>query len=410
MFGLPLKLNSSEFGSGKNSGSHSQTGRGRFHVLITVNASWNVWNFRRPVLSALLDQGYRVTVLAPEDQFRSEIEAFGCKFIALAMDQKGLNPVHDLALLSRFKSTFARERPDAILSYTIKNNVYGALAARALKIPFIPNITGLGTAFLSGGPLQRVAELLYRVAFSSLPVIFFQNEDDQDLFLKRGLVKPHQARLLPGSGIDLDHFGPAAYPEPDSPTTFLLIGRMLRDKGILEYVEAARMVKARYPETRFQLLGAAGSQNRSAFSLDQAQAWQQSHGIEYLGTVPDVRQNIGAAHCVVLPSYREGAPRTLMEAAAMGRPLIATDVPGCRSLVDPGRTGLLCVPRDARSLANTCFGFMALPHDARIRMGQAGRRKMEREFDQILVAEAYRHAIAQIAAPAAVELNTPAFA
>ena len=379
-------------------------------MIVTVNASWNVWNFRRPVLSALLKQGYRVTVLAPEDQFRSEIESFGCRFIPLEMDQKGLNPAHDIALLARFKSIFARERPDVVLSYTIKNNIYGAFAARALGIPFIPNITGLGTAFLSGGLLQKVAETLYRTAFSAVPVVFFQNEDDQDLFLKRSLIKPGQARLLPGSGIDLDHFGRAAYPSADSPTTFLLIGRMLRDKGIMEYVEAARIVKRKFPETRFQLLGAADAKNRTAFSLDEARSWQSSHGVEYLGTSPDVREHIGMAHCVVLPSYREGAPRTLMEAAAMARPLIASDVPGCRTLVDSGQTGLLCTPRDARSLANTCLGFMALPHGARVAMGEAGRRKMEREFDEVHVANAYRQAITEIAPASGPELSTVAFA
>ena len=399
-----------EFGLSRGPRTRAERGGAAMHVLITVNASWNVWNFRRPVLSALLDQGCRVTVLAPEDQFRSEIEQFGCRFIPLAMDQKGLNPIRDLALLSRFKSIFARERPDVILSYTIKNNIYGALAARALGISFIPNITGLGTAFLSGGVLQSVAEVLYRAAFSSLPVVFFQNEDDRDLFLKRRLVKPDRARLLPGSGIDLNHFDRSAYPAADSPTTFLLVARMLRDKGILEYVEAARIVKSRFPETRFQLLGAADAQNRSAFSLDQAHSWQQSHGVEYLGTAPDVRQHIGNAHCVVLPSYREGAPRTLMEAAAMARPLIASDVPGCRALVDSGETGLLCTARDARSLANTCLGFMALPHEARIAMGEAGRRKMEREFDQLLVANAYRQAIADIAEASGPDLKAVAFA
>ena len=171
------------FGSSDSSWPATR-GRG-LHVIVTVNASWNVWNFRRPVLSALLKQGYRVTVLAPEDQFRSEIESFGCRFIPLEMDQKGLNPAHDIALLARFKSIFARERPDVVLSYTIKNNIYGAFAARALGIPFIPTITGLGTAFLSGGLLQKVAETLYRTAFSAVPVVFFQNEEDQDLFLKR---------------------------------------------------------------------------------------------------------------------------------------------------------------------------------------------------------------------------------
>lgn len=397
------------FGHFGSLGGAGPTRRG-LHVIVTVNASWNVWNFRRPVLSALLKQGYRVTVLAPEDQFRSEIESFGCRFIPLEMDQKGLNPAHDIALLARFKSIFAHERPDVVLSYTIKNNIYGAFAARALGIPFIPNITGLGTAFLSGGLLQKVAETLYRTAFSAVPVVFFQNEDDQDLFLKRSLIKPGQARLLPGSGIDLHHFDRAVYPSADSPTTFLLIARMLRDKGIMEYVEAARIVKRKFPETRFQLLGAADAKNRTAFSLDEARSWQSSHGVEYLGTSPDVREHISMAHCVVLPSYREGAPRTLMEAAAMARPLIASDVPGCRTLVDSGQTGLLCTPRDARSLANTCLGFMALPHGARVAMGEAGRRKMEREFDEVHVANAYRQAITEIAPASGPQLSTVAFA
>lgn len=366
------------------------------HLMMTVNAAWNIWNFRHNLVAALLDDGHRVTVLAPADGSETSLERIGCSFIPLPMDPGGLNPMRDLGLLRRIHKAFARERPDAVLGFTIKNNLYGAIIAKRLKIPFIPNVTGLGTAFLSGGALQSVAEKLYRAAFRSLPVVFFQNDDDAELFLRRGLVRREQGRVLPGSGIDLQYFTPAEYPPPGQPPTFLMIARLLRDKGVFEFVEAARIVRAHLPEARFQLVGAADADNRTAITLDEVREWERSHAIHYLGPVADVRPNIAAAHCVVLPSYREGAPRTLIEAAAMARPLIATDVPGCRAVVDSGASGLLCAPRDAKDLADACLDFLSLPRKAQIRMGLAGRRKMERQYDQQIVINAYRAAVASL--------------
>lgn len=363
------------------------------HVLATVNAAWNVWNFRRPVIAALLADGHRITVLAPPDDSVGKVEALGCRFVALKMDQKGLNPVRDFALLRRLRAAFREHEPDVVLSFTIKNNNYGALAARSLGIPFIPNVSGLGTAFLSGGPLRWLAESLYRLAFAGLPTVFFQNCDDRDLFVGRKLVRSGQARLLPGSGIDLAHFAPAEYPPARAAPTFLMIARMLRDKGVHEFVEAARVVKARHPDARFQLLGAVDSQNRTAIDRATVNEWERSGAIEYLGICEDVREHIARAHCVVLPSYREGAPRTLIEAAAMARPLIASDVPGCRSVVEDGVTGFLCEVRSGESLARACLRFLELPREAQIAMGAAGRSKMQREFDQAHVVEAYRQAI-----------------
>jgi len=263
--------------------------------------------------------------------------------------------------------------------------------AKNADIPFIPNVSGLGTAFLSGGALQFVAETLYKQAFRGLETVFFQNDDDRDLFVRRRLVKDGQTRLLPGSGIDLERFAPV--PQPDGPPVFLMIGRLLRDKGVLEYAEAARRLRISHPQARFRLLGATGSANRSAIGADTVKAWQDEGIIEYLGTTDDVRPHIAAASCVVLPSYREGAPRTLIEAAAMSRPLIATDVPGCRAVVDDGRNGYLCAVKDGASLADACARFLALTPDDRSAMGRAGRSKMEQEFDQALVATAYLSAI-----------------
>lgn len=363
------------------------------HILMTVNAAWNIWNFRRPLVEALASDGHRITVLAPPDDEVPELERLGCHVRPLEMSVKGLNPLEDLKLQRRFGRIFSEERPDAVLSYTIKNNIFGARAAKPAGVPFIPNVTGLGTAFLSGKLLQTVTEQLYRHSFAALPVVFFQNEDDRDLFLDRRLVRLDQARLLPGSGIDLERFAPAAMPAPEEPPAFLMIARLLRDKGVVEFVDAARRVKARHPQARFQLLGAVGSKNRSAIGREMLDAWVAEGVVEYLGTTNDVRPAIAAASCVVLPSYREGAPRTLIEAAAMARPLIATDVPGCRAVVDRDVSGYLCDVKSAESLANAMERFLALSPEAQRAMGAAGRAKMEREYDQRLVVDAYREAL-----------------
>jgi glycosyltransferase involved in cell wall biosynthesis len=369
---------------------------GSMHILMTVNAAWNIWNFRRPLVEALQADGHRITVLAPPDDAVQDLERLGCRVRSLEMSVKGLNPLQDVRLQRRFARVFREERPDAVLSYTIKNNVFGARAAKSVGVPFLPNVTGLGTAFLSGKLLQTVTEQLYRRSFAGLPVVFFQNEDDRDLFLDRRLVKADQVRLLPGSGIDLARFAAAPMPDPDAPPVFLMITRLLRDKGVMEFVEAARQVKVRHPKARFQLLGAVGSENRSAIDCSTLNGWVAEGVVEYLGTTPDVRPAITAASCVVLPSYREGAPRTLIEAAAMARPVIATDVPGCRAVVDGGVSGFLCTVRSADSLSDAVERFLALSPDAQCAMGAAGRAKMEREYDQALVIDAYRMAMVQI--------------
>ena len=375
------------------------------HILITVNAAWNVVNFRRPIVEAMIADGHSVTVLAPRDDSVAALERLGCRFLPLEMSVKGLNPMQEVKLIGRMRKIFRTERPDAIFSYTIKNNIFGALAARPLGIPFIPNVTGLGTAFLSGGFLQRIAEGLYRRAFRNLGVVFFQNEDDRDLFLERRLVTQQQARLLPGSGIDLIHFAATDYAKNEDAPVLLMIARLLRDKGVLEYVAAARKVKSDHPRARFQLLGAVGAANRTAIDAATLKSWQEEGAIEYLGTADDVRPHIAAAHCVVLPSYREGAPRTLIEAAAMARPLIATDVPGCRAVVEDGVTGYLCKVRDGDDLAKSMNTFLALPQAEMAQMGLAGRAKMAAHFDQAIVVEAYRNALASEPSPFKQRVN-----
>ncbi|MBW8636216.1 glycosyltransferase family 4 protein [Hoeflea sp. WL0058] len=335
-------------------------------------------------------------MLAPPDESIANLQDAGCSFVPLEMDVKGLNPIEDLKLVRAFRRHFLELRPDAVLSYTIKNNIFGALAARLAKVPFIPNVTGLGTAFLSGGMLQTVAELLYRSSYRNLPVVFFQNDDDRDLFLKRRLVRPGQTQLLPGSGIDLLRYAAAPLPAENQPPIFLMISRLLRDKGVYEYVEAAQRVKQRFPTVQFQILGAIGADNRTAIDATEVDAWKNEGLIEHLGTTDDVRPHIANAHCVVLPSYREGAPRTLIEGAAMARPLIATDVPGCRSIVDPDESGYLCEVRSGSSLAEACFRFLDLSYAEKMAMGTAGRRKMERQFDERIIIDSYFAALGKV--------------
>lgn len=366
-------------------------------LLLTANTAFKLVNFRSGMLKALREDGHELVALVPEDNHAPALRRMGIRVLPLAMDNKGTSPLRDGALLARLFQTFRSERPDAVLSFTIKNNIYGALAARRLEIPFLPNVTGLGTAFIHDGLVNRVVKVLYRRAFRHLPVVFFQNPDDQALFEQEELTGPAQARLLPGSGIDLQAFRPEPVPDIAEGMRFLLIARLLRDKGVVEFVEACRQLRAESFNLRGQLLGPLGTANRTAVPQQVVDSWVAEGAIEYLGATSDVRPSIARAHCVVLPSYREGTPRSLLEAAAMGRPVIATDVPGCRETLLPGKSGLLCRVREAGDLARAMRDMASLTADERERMGRAGRMHVEARFDERLVIEAYRQALDEIA-------------
>jgi glycosyltransferase involved in cell wall biosynthesis len=312
--------------------------------------------------------------------------------IAVKVERSGVNPWADLGLLREYRRLLKRLRPAAYLGYTIKPNIYGAVAAASLGIPALPNVSGLGTAFIRDGLLQHVVTGLYRVGFRRAPVVFFQNAEDRQLFVDRRIVRPDQARVLPGSGVDLERFAPA--PPAEGPPTFLLVARLLRDKGVIEFVEAARMLRPLLPDARFQLLGPIDEENRTGIDRAQLDDWVSGGAIDYLGTTDDVRPFIAAATAVVLPSYREGLPRSLLEAAAMARPLIAADVPGCRDVVEEGVNGYLCTVRDAASLAAAMRRLAQLPPEQRLAMGQAARRKVQDRFSEEIVVRAYLDVLA----------------
>jgi len=364
-------------------------------VVICANMAWNLVNFRSNLIKALLEHGYEVAAVAPPDRHASRLEELGATFIALPMDNKGVSPFRDLILLVGFWRLLRAVRPCAYLGYTIKPNIWGSFAARLAGVPAINNISGLGTAFIRETWLTKVVCLLYWAALSGAFRVFFQNPEDRALFLQRGLVNAKRAALLPGSGIDLDWFQPRA---PSSGCgagpRFLLIARLLWDKGVGEYVAAARLVRARHPGAVFQLAGMLDVENRTAIDAATVNAWVAEGVIDYAGPLDDVRPAIADADCIVLPSYREGAPRTLLEAQAMGRPVIATDVPGCREVVVAGETGLLCRVRDAEDLARAMLAMIDMSAEARQAMGAAARRMVEARFDEAIVIKAYLDAVA----------------
>ena len=366
-------------------------------VLISINAAWNVANFRAGLVKALVEDGFEVVAAVPDDGALERVRALGARVIVLPMTSASASVFKDLVLFWRYLRLLRRERPAVYLGWTIKPNTYGSLAARLAGAARINNISGLGTAFIGAGWLRRVAQLLYRVGLSRSATVFFQNADDRDLFLRKGLVRGDQAELLPGSGIDPARFDPANWPGPpgDGAFRFLLIARLIGDKGVREYVAAARSIRTSHPQARFQLLGFLDVDNRTAVSRAELDGWIAEGLIEYLGETEDVRPFIAAADCVVLPSYREGLSRVLLEAAAMQLPAIATDVPGCRDVVVEGQTGLLCRPRDAQDLARRMAEMIAFEPAVRERMGVAARSHVCRNFSEATVIAAYRAALAR---------------
>lgn len=369
----------------------------RPRVMISINTSWNILNFRANLIRAIIDAGYDVVAASPLDAWSGRLTDIGCTYVDLPIDSGGTSPIRDMGLIVRYWHLLVRERPVAFLGYTIKPNIFGSLAAQSLKIPTINNISGLGTSFIRKSWLTSLVKLLYRVALGRSARVFFQNRDDRDLFIAEQLVPAARTEVLPGSGIDLTRFTPSPLPAAPEGPVFLLIGRLLGDKGINEYVEAARMVRRVHPGVRFQLLGYLDVDNATAISRQDVEAWVKEGVIEYLGDTDDVRPFIAAADCVVLPSYREGTPRTLLEAAAMARPIVATNVPGCRDLVDAGQNGFLCEARDAAGLASALQRVIALPASHRSAMGASSRALVEARYDEAIVIDRYLRAIASVA-------------
>ena len=357
-------------------------------VAIVINTSWNIYNFRLGLIKALIEDGHEVVAVAPEDGYSKLLIENGCEFFHVFIDNQGVNPIKDLKLIYGLWKLYRNIKPDVVLQYTIKPNIYGSLAARFLKIPTINNVSGLGTVFLKDNLLSKISRSLYKLAFRFPAKVFFQNKDDEKLFVDDKLVKPEKTEVIPGSGINIGKFAKTPM-QFQSGYTFLLISRIIQDKGIREFIEAIKILKSESINAHFQILGPKEPGHKRGIPLAEIDSWITDGLIEYLGTSDDVRPFISHAQCIVLPSYREGTPRTLLEAASMGRPLIATDVPGCREVVKHGHNGLLCEVRNAQDLADKMRQMLALDESAARVMADNSRKMAEGNFDEQIVINKY---------------------
>jgi glycosyltransferase involved in cell wall biosynthesis len=369
-------------------------------ILMSINTAWNVCNFRAGLIRSLKDHGYDVVVAAPADDYVGRVMQMGCRFVKVPMDNNGTNPARDLRLLLHYLQVLHAERPQVYLGYTVKPNVYGSIAAHVLGIPVINNIAGLGTTFINRTPVTHMVRALYRFSLRRSRRVFFQNADDQDCFVREKIVPSKITDRLAGSGVDLAYFRPSPAPSLQGrPFRFLLVSRMLKDKGVEEFAEAARIVRHRLSGAKvdFQLLGSVDEKNPNAVPLACIHAWEGAGFVQYLGRTDDVRPVVSNADCVVLPSYREGVPHSLLEAAAMARPIIASDAVGCRDVVDDHVNGLLCRVRDAEDLAEKMVEMINDSPEHRSEMGRAGRRKVEAQFDEKAVIQKYLDMIDEVA-------------
>ncbi len=366
---------------------------GRLKVVMVANTAWYLYHFRLPLLESMRSLGMEVVVAAPSDPWSERFEELGFAFRHVPMNRRGLNPASDVILTGRLAKLYRSERPGYVFHNTIKPVIYGSLAARCAGVPKTVNmIPGLGYVFIGEWLIHRLlrplVECLYRLALRTSHMVFFQNPDDREYFVRRSLVDPEKTRVTYGSGVDLDYF---AFVEPravNGGCVFLMVSRLLWDKGIGEYVEAAKSVRRQYPSSRFQLLGRYDSGNPACVDREVVDRWVSDGVLEYLGEQSDVRPALAAADVVVLPSYREGVPRSLLEAMAMGKPIVTTDVPGCRDTVYDGINGLLVPPRDERALAAAMMQLCVDPL-GRAMMGRESRKIAVQKFD-------VRHVIAFI--------------
>lgn len=365
-------------------------------IVIVVNNSWYAWNMRANLGFAFQKQGYEVVFISPYDKYSENIKEH-FRYIDININSKGINPIEDLKTIYMYYKTYKELKPDIVLQYTIKPNIYGTIAASMLNIPTINNIAGLGTLFIKQNFITSIAKWLYKFSQKRATKIFFQNQDDFKMFVEEKLVLQEKCDVLPGSGVDINKFVPIEKKEDDGVFRFLLISRMLWAKGIQEFIDAAKIIKEKYNNVEFQLLGHLDVESPTAISKEQMDIWVKNGFINYLGSSDDVRVEISQADCIVLPSfYREGTPRILLESASMAKPIITTDNVGCKDVVDDGVNGFLCKIKDSEDLALKMEKMLNLSFDERNTMGKAGREKIVKEFDEKIVIEKYLKAIESI--------------
>lgn len=359
-------------------------------IAFVGNSMQTMYNFRRGVMAELVREGYEVVIIAPKDGDITPLKQAQIRLIPIEMDCKGMNPFADIQLVKTLRKIYKSEQFNFIFHFTIKPVVYGSWAARWVQIPQISVITGLGYTFIRKGWITRIAKLLYRLALKTAYEVWFLNQEDKSLFVEQNIVSPFKARLINGEGVDINKYR-SRTEMTTSPFTFLFIGRVLWDKGVGEYVKAAQVIKKQTPKVQFHILGQLGANNPACVSTQQMEQWERSGAVKYLGETSNVLPYIERASCIVLPSYREGVSRVLLETAAMERPIIASNVPGCREIVIDGYNGFLCEMKDTNSLIACMMHMLSLSQVELTTFGKNGRTHVLQQFDEQKIITLYKH-------------------
>ncbi|MFJ7186828.1 glycosyltransferase family 4 protein [Lysinibacillus xylanilyticus] len=352
-------------------------------ILVLANFGMGLYNFRKELLEELIKEDNEVYISLPDDEYVPKLKKIGCKFIDTHLERRGKNPLTDFKLLLDYVGIIKRVKPDIVLTYTIKPNVYGGIACAITKTPFITNITGLGTSVENKGLIQKITLMLYKLGLMKASCVFFQNLNNRRFFEDNRIVKS-KTRLIPGSGVNLEQHKFEKYPMSDEKVRFLFIGRIMKAKGIEELFEAAKLVKENYPNVQFHLIG--GIEENYNEEIDKL---EKLGIIKYHGQQNDVHSFIKKSHATILPSYHEGLANVLLESASSGRPVLASGVPGCVETFDDGLTGFGFEVMSVESLVKAITKFVNLPYEQKKEMGIAGRTKMENEFDRNIVINAY---------------------
>ena len=345
-------------------------------IVILTNNDIGLYQFRRELIKQLLDEN-EVILSLPNGNWVSQFQKMGCTFVETPLERRGVNPLRDFSLFTRYLALLKAHRPDLVITYTIKPNIYGGLACRCLRLPYVANVTGLGTAFQKRGLLRSFATFLYKVGLKKAHTLFFENAENQDRFLKSKICTSEQAFLLNGAGVNLAHYSPLPYPNNSSPTKFLFSGRLMREKGIDELFEAMRRLQTEGIACTLDIIGEYEEDYQTQIEKYVAEGWLQYHGYQ-----EDVRPFIQNAHCFVLPSWHEGMANTNLESAACARPIITSNIHGCKEAVLDGVSGYLVEKQNVDSLYNALKTFINLPYEEKKQMGLNGRKHMEAVFDK----------------------------
>lgn len=353
-------------------------------ILMLGNHEIVIYNFRRELIERMISEGYEVYISLPYGPKVDYLKHMGCKFIDTPINRRNTNPMEDFKLLINYRSMLKKIKPDVVLTYTVKPNLYGGIACRLSKIPYICNVTGLGSGYINGGIVQKIIKNLSKISFKSAQKVFFQNTHDMNLLINQKVVEGN-FDLLPGSGVNLDIYKQLKYPLNDKVVTFNFIARIMKDKGIEEYLEVAKRIKEKYSNTKFNVIGMIDQMHYE----DILRKYEDEGIIEYLGFRKDMIPYINKCSCIVNPSYAEGMSNVLLEGAACGRPLIASNIPGCKEIIDENINGFKFEVRNIDDMYEKIEKFIKLSYKEKVKMGLNGRLKVEKEFDRQIVVNAY---------------------